>query len=104
MLERTPNLAAGWTGTEGTVYFNFLHRFWKVDAGGEGKIINSAQSVEKAHQGGYRLRFWNIPTPEGRPIEEVWRQLLDAGVDLLSVDDVKAYRDFVVKAGPSGGD
>ena len=32
VLERTPNLAAGWIGTEGTVYFNFLHRFWKVDA------------------------------------------------------------------------
>ena len=37
VLERTPNLAAGWTGTEGTVYFNFLHRFWKVDS----KIFNS---------------------------------------------------------------
>ena len=37
VLERTPNLAAGWTGTEGTVYFNFLHRFWKVDS----NILNS---------------------------------------------------------------
>ena len=41
VLERTPNLAAGWIGTEGTVYFNFLHRFWKVDAGDEDKIFNS---------------------------------------------------------------
>ena len=41
VLERTPNLAAGWTGTEGTVYFNFLHRFWWVDVGEEDKIINS---------------------------------------------------------------
>ena len=41
VLERTPNLAAGWTGTEGTVYFNFVHRFWKVDVGDEDKIINS---------------------------------------------------------------
>ena len=41
VLERTPNLAAGWTGTEGTVYFNFLHRFWWVDVGGEDKVINS---------------------------------------------------------------
>ena len=40
VLERTPNLAAGWIGTEGTVYFNFLHRFWKVDAD-EDKILNS---------------------------------------------------------------
>ncbi len=41
VLERTPNLAAGWTGTEGTVYFNFLHRFWTVDADPENKVINS---------------------------------------------------------------
>jgi plastocyanin len=41
VLERTPNLAAGWTGTEGTVYFNFLHRFWKVDAGNESRVLNS---------------------------------------------------------------
>ena len=41
VLERTPNLAAGWTGTEGTVYFNFLHRFWTVDVGEEDKVLNS---------------------------------------------------------------
>ena len=41
VLERTPNLAAGWIGTEGTVYFNFLHRFWTVDAGDEDLILNS---------------------------------------------------------------
>ncbi len=41
VLDRTPNLAAGWTGIEGTVYFNFLHRFWKVDAGDESKVLNS---------------------------------------------------------------
>ena len=41
VLDRTPNLAGGWTGTEGTVYFNFLHRFWKVDGGTESQILNS---------------------------------------------------------------
>ena len=56
-----------------------------------------AQRLETAHRSGYRLRFWNIPAPDHRPIEEVWSQLLDAGVDLLSVDDVNAYRDFLVK-------
>ena len=56
-----------------------------------------AQRLEAAHRSGYRLRFWNIPAPDRRPIEEVWSQLLDAGVDLLSVDDVNAYQDFVVK-------
>ena len=58
-----------------------------------------AQRLETAHRSGYRLRFWNIPAPDHRPIEEVWSQLLDAGVDLLSVDDVDAYRDFLVKRG-----
>jgi hypothetical protein len=28
----------------------------------------------------------------------VWSQLLDAGVDLLSIDDVDAYRDFTIQA------
>ncbi len=62
-----------------------------------------AQRIEEAHQSGYRLRFWNIPSPDGRPVEEVWRQLLDAGVDLLSVDDVSAYRDFVLEGQAVGG-
>ncbi len=41
VLDRTPNLSGGWTGEEGTVYFNFLHRFWKVDFGEERKVLNS---------------------------------------------------------------
>ncbi len=61
-----------------------------------------AQTLEAAHRSGYRLRFWNIPVPETRPIEEVWSQLLDAGVDLLSIDDVNAYQDFMVKTGRHG--
>ena len=60
------------------------------------------QRIDEAHQRGYRLRFWNIPSPNGRPIEEVWSRLLDAGVDLLSIDDVQAYRDFVVKTRGAG--
>jgi len=58
-----------------------------------------AQTVEAAHRSGYRLRFWNIPAPDGGPMDEVWRRLVEAGVDLLSVDDVYAYRDFLVKTG-----
>jgi plastocyanin len=27
LLARTPNLSGGWTGTPGTLHFNFLHRF-----------------------------------------------------------------------------
>jgi len=58
-----------------------------------------SERLEEAHRSGYRLRFWNIPTPYGRAIERVWGQLLDAGVDLLSVDDINAYQDFLVRTG-----
>ncbi len=65
----------------------------------EGDSRRLVQRLDAAHRSGYRLRFWNIPAPGRRPIEEVWSQLLDAGVDLLSVDDVNAYRDFLVETG-----
>lgn len=32
LLQRSPNMDGGWTGTAGTVYFNFLHRFNVSDA------------------------------------------------------------------------
>ena len=60
------------------------------------------QIVQAAHRRGYRLRFWNTPSPESRPMEEVWSQLLNAGVDLMNTDDLKAYRDFVWKAKTNG--
>ena len=65
--------------------------------------LRLAQRLEAAHRSGYRLRFWNIPAPEGRPIEDVWSRLLEAGVDLLSVDDVNAYRDFLLGTGRNEG-
>jgi hypothetical protein len=39
--------------------------------------------VAKAHEGGMRIRFWNIPQAEA-----VWSRLYDAGVDLLNADDL----------------
>ena len=32
VLERTPNLSAGWVGARNSLYFNFLHRFVRGDA------------------------------------------------------------------------
>jgi len=54
--------------------------------------------VAKAHERGRRVRFW--ATPE-RP--EVWRLLLDAGVDLLNTDRLDAMRDFLLETDESGG-
>jgi hypothetical protein len=39
--------------------------------------------VERAHAQGRRVRFWNTPD---RP--DVWRRLLEAGVDLVGTDDL----------------
>lgn len=41
LLERTPNLQAGWVGTPGPVHFHLVHRFWTVDAGAAAKVVNS---------------------------------------------------------------
>jgi hypothetical protein len=57
--------------------------------------LQLAQIVQAAHQRGYRLRFWNTPSPEDGSLEGVWGQLLNAGVDLMNIDDLKAYRHFV---------
>jgi hypothetical protein len=61
-----------------------------------------AQIVQATHGSGYRLRFWNTPSPENGSLENVWSQLLDAGVDLMNIDDLKAYRDFVCVRNLSG--
>ncbi len=64
--------------------------------------VQLAQIVEAAHRSGYRLRFWNTPSPENRSLEDVWGQLLNAGVDVMNIDDLKAYRDFVCIRNLSG--
>ncbi len=56
--------------------------------------LRLAQVVQAAHRGGYRLRFWNTPSPRNGSMEDVWSQLLNAGVDLMNIDDLRAYRDF----------
>ena len=64
--------------------------------------VQLAQIVEATHRSGYRLRFWNTPAPESRSLDDVWSQLLNAGVDVMNIDDLKAYRDFVCIRNLSG--
>jgi hypothetical protein len=46
--------------------------------------------AERARAKGRRLRFWKIPEREA-----VWRQALDAGVDLIGADDIRRLRAFL---------
>jgi plastocyanin len=41
VLDRTANLSGGWVLDPGTIQFNFLHRFWIVEAGDDDKLVNS---------------------------------------------------------------
>jgi hypothetical protein len=48
--------------------------------------------VDQAHEQGRRIRFWAAPdTPEG------WRELYQAGVDLLNTDDLSGLADWLLE-------
>ena len=46
--------------------------------------------VEKAHGKARRVRFWSTPDDPA-----VWRELADAGVDLLNADDLPGLERFL---------
>ncbi len=46
----------------------------------------------KTHQEGKKLRFWAIPD-----IANVWKTLLDAGVDIINTDKLEELNQFLIK-------
>ena len=50
------------------------------------------ETVAKAHAQGRKIRFW---ATSDNPV--VWRELYDAGVDLLNADDLDGLRDFLLE-------
>ncbi len=49
------------------------------------------ETVDRAHAQGRRIRFWATPdTPAA------WKELYDAGVDLLNTDDLGGLRQFLI--------
>jgi glycerophosphoryl diester phosphodiesterase len=48
--------------------------------------------VQQAHSEGRRIRFWATPEKNA-----VWRELRDAGIDLISTDDLAGLADFLRK-------
>ena len=49
------------------------------------------QTVTKSHAQGRKVRFWATPDQP-----EVWKELLDAGVDLLNADDLVGLQKFLL--------
>lgn len=65
---------------------------WK----GEGPIPEMEREklkgiVKDAHASGRRARFWATPEKEA-----VWKELFDAGVDLINTDDLKGLQAFLL--------
>ena len=46
--------------------------------------------IQKAHEQGMRVRFWNTPDDIG-----LWERLIDSGIDLLSTDRLSLLRLFL---------
>jgi hypothetical protein len=59
-----------------------------------------ARIVRTAHVHGWRFRFWQTPGPDDRRVEDVWAELLAAGVDLIGTEDPLRYRDFASRREP----
>jgi len=55
-----------------------------------------AEIVASAHARDYMIRFWNLPVSDPSCRRRVWTELLSAGVDLISVDNLEGYYEFLV--------
>lgn len=53
--------------------------------------------VTKAHAGGRRIRFWALPNKTGEQRHNVWKTLIDAGVDYVGADNLSDLAEFVRK-------
>jgi glycerophosphoryl diester phosphodiesterase len=63
---------------------------------GEGEFSKEERSklhdiVKKVHQGGRRIRFWATPDKAS-----MWRELNEAGVDLINADNLPDLRQFLL--------
>jgi hypothetical protein len=52
--------------------------------------------VQKAHEKGRLVRFWGTPDNPSPARENLWRELLLAGVDLINTDDLEGLRQFLL--------
>lgn len=54
--------------------------------------------VQQAHDKGQLIRFWATPDKPGKEREAVWKELLEAGVDLVNTDDLGGLHAFLTEA------
>jgi hypothetical protein len=91
MTMQKNNFSVSYSPLASTKYSNILK--WK----GKGKITeiekNKLRSLaESAHSQGKKVRLW--ASPENK---NVWNELLDDGVDLISTDNLEELNEFLLK-------
>jgi glycerophosphoryl diester phosphodiesterase len=59
--------------------------------------------VARAHERGYRVRFWATPDEPGAARRALWRELLDAGVDHINTDDLAGLQAFLRRSQDTEG-
>jgi glycerophosphoryl diester phosphodiesterase len=55
--------------------------------------VDMVNDVKRAHEKGCIVRFWALPHNE-----DLWRFLLDSGVDLINVDDLARLQAFLLQS------
>ena len=77
-------------------HFSYFLSFKANGEINEGQYERLKKLVEDTHSQDKILRLWGTPDNEG-----VWRFLLDNGLDLINVDHIKEFREFVLEYDPS---
>ena len=55
--------------------------------------------VEQAHYQERKVRFWGTDVPDLAGQEYVWDLLLEAGVDFINTDKLKAFSEYIFRQG-----
>jgi hypothetical protein len=89
MGKGTPATFMPWVSEDWGKFFT-----WRGDgAFPEAERQKMREVVARAHAEGYKVRFWAAPDKPS-----VWKAELDAGVDILSVDDLGGVQKFLLAA------
>ena len=94
---RIPDIGTGLSSDVYPLISDNWNNYFSWDGTGEMPAEEFEELVsitERVHEEGKMIRFW--ATPDAEP---VWEVLLDAGVDVINVDDLKGLNDFLQDKG-----
>jgi hypothetical protein len=90
---RIPDIGTGLSSDVYPMISDNWNNYFNWDGTGEMPAEEYEELVsitERVHEEGKMIRFWATPD-----LESVWEVLLDAGVDVINVDDLQGLHDFL---------